>query len=176
MPIQTKAYWVKKFGLIKHPEGGYYRQTFWSENRVTLSDTTKRTHRAGTSIYYLLGSPSIGDFSAWHRLINLEEIWHYHYGSDLIIYLIDEKNNLLIEKHLGINQNAELQVHIPANTWFCAVVDDSHQEAYTLAGCTVSPGFDFEDFEIADRKVLSERFPQHREIIQKYTRPNNVYR
>jgi len=78
MPNQTKTYWIEKFGLMKHPEGGYYKQTFRSENIVTLSGKT--THSAGSSIYYLLKSPSAGDFSAWHRLNNLEETWYYHTG------------------------------------------------------------------------------------------------
>lgn len=172
MPNQTKTYWIEKFGLIKHPEGGYYKQTFQSDNNVTLSGETNTTHSAGTSIYYLLESPSIGDFSAWHRLYNLEETWHYHYGSDLIIYLIDNKNNQIITKHLGTGKNAEFQINIPANTWFCAVVDNSNQDAYSLVGCTVSPGFNFKDFELANREILSAKFPQHSAIIKKYTRVN----
>lgn len=170
MPTLTKAHWIEKLGLVRHPEGGYYKQTFRSENIVSILGEANKTHSAGTGIYYLLGSPSTGDFSAWHRLINLEESWHYHYGSDLIIYLIDNKNNNLIEKHLGTGKNAEFQIHIPANTWFCAVVNDSRQDAYSLAGCTVCPGFDFKNFEMADREILSEKTPQHRAIIEKYTR------
>lgn len=170
MSNPTKSYWIEKLGLIQHPEGGYYKQTFRSENTVSMpAGETNTTHSAGTSIYYLLESPSTGDFSAWHRLNNLEETWHYHYGSDIIIYLIDDKNNI-IEKHLGIKNNAQFQIHIPANTWFCAVVDNSNQDAYSLVGCAVSPGFDFTKFELADRDALTEKFPQHRDIIEKYTR------
>jgi predicted cupin superfamily sugar epimerase len=164
-----KEHWVKKLDLVPHPEGGFYKQTFRSDNMVTIPGKIEIPHSAGTDIYYLMGSPVIGDFSAWHTLHNLEESWHYHYGKDVIIYIIDSKGNI-IENHLGLGENAKLQVHIPANSWVCAAVNSENPDDYALVGCTVHPGFDFKDFELADKSNLSKEFPQHKAIIEKYTR------
>ena len=165
----TKERWINKLGLTAHPEGGYYKQTFCSENMVTITGKNEAPRKAGTDIYYLMGSPVIGDFSAWHILNNLEESWHYHYGCDMIIYILDQGGNLT-ENRLGLGENSAFQVHVPANAWFCAVIDSNNPDDYSLVGCTVYPGFDFKDFALADRETLSRQYPEHKSIIEKYTR------
>lgn len=118
-----------------------------------------------TSIYYLLQG---SEFSAFHR-IKSEEMWHFFNGSPLTIFTINSEGKLE-KKLLGANpDNMEVfQFCIPANTWFAAKANNP--VVYSLVGCTVSPGFDFADFELANREVLLSEYPQHREIIEALTR------
>lgn len=115
-----------------------------------------------TSIYFLLKS---GQVSAFHRLKS-DEIWHFYYGSSLSVYIID-KNGRLREEFLGCDagNNIQLQLVIPNGYWFAAKVNQP--DTFSLIGCTVSPGFDFHDFELAKKSNLLEDFPQHKEIINK---------
>ena len=157
---------IEKLGLIPHPEGGYYCETFRAEEQVELNG---RLHSVGTSIYYLLHSYQHSKvFSAWHRMHGLAETWNYHAGDDLTLLWIDESDKLITKK-LGMGADAEPQVHIPKDTWFAAFVDNPSSEAFCLVGCTVFPGFDFSCFELAKRSELISRYPQHQEIIQKFT-------
>lgn len=165
-------FFVDLFNLQPHPEGGYYVQLFESNHVVTSTDMTRYEHqnrRAGTSIYYLLNR---SDFSAWHRLKS-DEIWHYYKGSDVIIYLIDRENNLRSYQlgDPGKDSKASFQISIPSDTWFSAELVD--KESYGLVGCTVSPGFQFADFELGDRDLLLQQFPQHESFITKLTRGNS---
>lgn len=116
-----------------------------------------------------MGSPTQGQFSAWHYLTDIEEAWHHHAGDDVLIYWID-KNAQLQSKLLGTSEHAEPQVHIPANSWFAAVVNNNDQKAYTLVSCTCFPGFDFANFQLADRRMLIDLYPQHQKIIEQLTR------
>ncbi len=105
------------------------------------------------------------DFSAWHR-IKSDELWHYYSGDELLIYVIDETSKLNIFK-LGnplLHENAEFQVIVKANTWFSAELNKGD---YCLVGCTVSPGFDFNDFEMAKEENLLKIYPEHHDIIKK---------
>ena len=163
--MRDSRFWVKKMSLKPHPEGGYYKESYRSEETVDsksvpLKFSNKRNW--STAIYYLLKS---GDFSAFHR-IKSDEIWHFYDGEPLNIYVIDNHGNLTINT-LGISEseNTIPQIVVPANSWFAAEPLGS----FTLAGCTVSPGFDFHDFEMADKNTLLTEFPDHYEIIEKLT-------
>ena len=103
----------------------------------------------------------------FHR-IKSDELWHYHAGSSLSIYVL-ESNGLTIFK-LGphLEQDESLQVMVPAGCWFGAKVNDPN--SYTLSGCTVAPGFDFNDFELANRETLLKTFPAHHRIIEQLTK------
>jgi predicted cupin superfamily sugar epimerase len=108
------------------------------------------------------------EYSAFH-IIRQDEIWHFYEGSSLTIHIIDQNGEYTVVK-LGRNiENGEsLQAVVPAECWCAAAVDNSH--AYALVGCTVAPGFDFADFEMADRHRLVELNPEHRAIIEEYTK------
>lgn len=155
--------------LQPHPEGGYFAQIFKSDQSVKSIDASRYDNQirfAGTSIYYLLDK---SDFSAWHKLKS-DEIWHYYKGCEVIIYQIDQYNHIKTEI-LGDptkNSNATFQISIPSNTWFSAELID--KKAYCLLGCTVSPGFEFIDFELGNRDVLLQQFPQHKLLITQLTR------
>jgi len=165
---QPKSYWIERLGLHAHPEGGHFIETFRSARQIIAQDDHS-PRDLSTAIYYLLGSTALGEFSAWHRLDGLEESWYHHCGDTLSIYQIDEAGKLA--KHrLGLDPDAQLQVHIPADTWFCAAVENTAPEAYALVSCTVQPGFEYHDFDLAQRDVLAARFPAHQDIIQRYCR------
>jgi uncharacterized protein len=167
MIIQDAAYWINKLRLQTHPEGGFYRESYRATGNIAheaLPAEFKGDRQFATAIYFLLRSQ---DRSMFHR-IKSDELWHYHAGGSLSIYMLDN-TGLQIQK-LGSNleQGESLQVVVPAGKWFGALVNNP--DDYTLAGCTVAPGFDFSDFELASRKQLLHEFPLHREIILKLTR------
>ena len=155
------GYWVKKLGLEKHPEGGYFRETFRSEIKVSAAGFPSG-RRASTAIYYLLKS---GQFSAFHR-IKSDELWHLYAGSALVLHVID--GGRLETITLGKCRGQEPQAVVKAGCWFAASV--AKPRSYSLAGCTVSPGFDFADWEMGDREKLLKEYTRHRMIIEKYTR------
>lgn len=166
MTRQPPTYWIDHLHLQPHPEGGFYRETYRSTEKIPVDGLPSRffgPRNLSTAIYFLLRAQ---DKSLFHR-IKSDELWHFHAGDSLHIHLLSEKG--LITHQLGPNmeQGDSLQIVIPANHWFGAVVASPGR--YTLAGCTVAPGFDFKDFELADRAKLLEEFPMHQEIIAKLT-------
>lgn len=165
--MYSAEYWINKLELQPHPEGGHYRETYRSTENIQVCGLPLRftsPRSFSTAIYFLLRSQ---DKSLFHR-IQSDELWHFHYGSSLNIYVL-ERNNLSIFR-LGNNleEGDSLQVMIPANCWFGAKVVSPN--AYTLSGCTVAPGFDFKDFQIAERQKLLKDFPDHSPIISELTK------
>lgn len=161
------TYWIQKLGLQKHPEGGYYKEVYRSDETIPqalLPIRFKGDRCFSTSIYFLLESDS---FSAFHR-IQSEEIWHFYKGTSLTLYVITDDGCLtLMQLGDNIDDNEFLQIVIPRNVWFAAKVNAKN--SFTLVGCTVAPGFDFTDFELADCKKLCERFSQHEAVIKSLT-------
>ena len=159
---------VSKLGLQEHPEGGFYKETYRSKGvipREVLPEEFSGPRNYSTGIYFLLTSDT---FSAFHK-IHQDELWHFYEGSPLIVHMIDSEGKYATQK-LGLNFEAgEVpQFMVPAGVWFGAEVSDTG--SYTLTGCTVAPGFDFEDFEMAERESLISLFPTHTAIIEKLTR------
>ncbi len=166
MQNRTARYWIEKLDLLKHPEGGWYKETYRSKNIIdkeALPERFSGSRNISTAIYYLLEK---GDYSAFHR-IKSDEIWHFHDGSPLEIIEINSKGEL-ITHCLGLNSDIACvpQVIISAHSWFAARPLGS----FTFVGCTVSPGFDFNDFEMADKQQLVTRFPNHSKIIDELCR------
>lgn len=165
--MKTAKYWIEKLNLLPHPEGGYYKEIHRSDESVLKENLPERFsgHRSfSTAIYFLLEGSQCSKF---HR-IKSDELWHYYDGSSATIYVID-KNGRLTEHKMGLNiEGGEQPVRIvKTGDWFGAKVNDS--KSYILVGCTVSPGFHFDDFEMADRKSLIKEHPQHKSIIEKLT-------
>ena len=164
---QESKYWIEKLGMQKHPEGGYYKEVYRSDEIIshqTLPSRFEGDRCFSTSIYFLLESNS---FSAFHR-IKSEEIWHFYKGTSLTLFIITEDGRLILMQ-LGdnIDNGEHLQIVVPRNAWFAAQVNTN--SSFTLVGCTVSPGFDFNDFELADCSKLCEEFPQYKKNIKKMT-------
>lgn len=128
---------IEQLKLEPHPEGGWFRETF----RDT-AHTDGRSH--GTAIYYLLKA---GEASHWHR-VDATEIWHWHAGEVLALRLSDDgKTSRTL--HLGpdIAKGTQPQLIVPKGIWQAA----EPLGAFTLVGCTVSPGFEFSGFEMAPK-------------------------
>jgi uncharacterized protein len=167
-PLQDGDKWIELLQLEKHPEGGYFRETYRSKETIDREHLPKRfngNRSFSTAIYFLLKG---NDFSAFHR-IRQDELFHFYDGSPLTIHVIDSSGNYLKIK-LGRNiKNGEVpQATIKAGWIFGASVIDSN--SYSLVGTTVAPGFDFEDFELVDPNQLIELYPKHKNIIEKLTR------
>jgi uncharacterized protein len=153
------AHYIKTLSLLTHPEGGYYKETYRSKKSIELKEFgSKRNY--STAIYFLLEKDN---FSALHR-IKSDELWHFYAGDNLEIIEIDTQGELKITE-LGKDN---FQYCVPAGNWFGSRVKQGGK--FSLVGCTVAPGFDFTDFEMADRKKLSAAFPRHIKIIEEMTR------
>ena len=159
--MNSANYFIEKLKLIKHPEGGWYKEVYRSEEFIDINSLDERfssERNLSTSIFFLLEK---NEFSAFHK-IKSDEIWHYHSGSSLKLYMITPEGKL-IEKKLGLDiENNEFpQVVVPHGYYFAAKTECE----FTLCGCTVSPGFDFSDFEMPNSESLTEMFPAQAEII-----------
>jgi hypothetical protein len=150
---------IAAYKLQPHPEGGWYRETYRSAERVTTSRGTVRS--ATTSIYFLLAS---GAFSAFHRLAS-DETWHFYRGDPVTIEII-EASGAHASRVLGAND--VLQTTIVAGAHFAAHVDAS--DGYALVGCDVAPGFEFSDFQLTTRSMLTAAYPHLAPLIARYTR------
>ncbi len=159
---------IEKLGLTPHPEGGYFRETYRSPEEIDASNLGKEydgKRNYATCIYFLLTSEH---FSALHR-IKQDEIWHFYDGSPLCLHIITPSG--IYTRHMvgrDLEKGETPQLVVPGGCWFAAEV--TKENAYSLVGCTVSPGFDFKDFEIKTRKELISLFPGKEEIISKLTR------
>ncbi|SEB72913.1 hypothetical protein SAMN04489761_1587 [Tenacibaculum sp. MAR_2009_124] len=158
---------INKFDLTEHPEGGYYKETYRSIgeiNNENLPDEFTGNRNYGTAIYFLLTSEK---FSAFHK-INQDEIWHFYKGSHLKLHMISPDGNysfVLIGNNFEVNEIPQFVV--PAGYWFAAEVTGDY--SYSFTGCTVAPGFDFNDFVLPKREELIELFPEHKKIITRLT-------
>lgn len=152
---------IKHYSMSKHPEGGYYREMYRAEDKVSGQGFENRS--ASTCIYFLLER---FDKSKFHK-IKQDEIWHFYFGVPIVIHQIS---------HLGIysktvlgssNEYFDFQAVIRKNTWMAATPIDCL--GYSLIGCTVAPGFEFADFEMADRDLLIKQYPNLEDIIIEFT-------
>ena len=156
---------VASLGLVPHPEGGYYHQTYRAAETVRAEHLPERfggDRPFSTAIYFLLKS---GHPSHLHRL-KADELWHFHEGSPLAIHLLDpEGAHRTIRLGPRLSEGETFQAAIPAGCWFGAEV--AEPDSYALVGCTVAPGFDFADFEMGERGALLAAYPEHREMIER---------
>lgn len=166
MQNSTAEYYIKLLNMTSHPEGGYYKEFYRSQKLIEPGNSVLKGYKGernlATSIYFLLNGDQI---SAFHRLKS-DELWYFHAGSPVMIYLIDKRGRLTPLK-LGLNIEADEmpQVLLPKGVWFAAEV--YNKESFSLFGCVVAPGFDFRDFELAEKSRLTEMFPQHETLISR---------
>ncbi len=166
--MTAAASWIRRLKLRRHPEGGYYRETYRSRDTVRAGALPRRlagSRCCSTAIYFLLRGK---DISALHRL-RCDELWHFYAGGALSIQIITpagRRRTIKLGKHPG--RGEAFQAVIPAGCWFGAAVN--RPRAYALVGCTVAPGFDFADFEPGDRRQLLAQYPQHARLIRRLTK------
>jgi predicted cupin superfamily sugar epimerase len=154
---------IEALGLKPHPEGGFFRETFRSARQVTGADGAIRD--ASTAIYFLLPA---GEFSAFHIIRVADELWHHYGGDPVEIHMIASEGDHRVAM-LGpdVSQGERPQILLPAGTLQAAV---ARGPRFALCGCTVTPGFDFADFEMPTRVQLLARFQRHGEVIRRLTR------
>ena len=159
---------INHYKMQPHPEGGYYLQSYQSSGRIpaeSLPEDFSGSRPFSTAIYFLLEQ---GNFSAFHR-IKSDECWHFYAGQSLLVYVLQPNGNLDI---IRVGNNLEVgetfQYVVPANCWFAS--EPAPESDFSFVGCTVAPGFDFEDFELAKAAELVQLFPQHQPIIARLCR------
>ena len=157
--------WIETLHLQPHPEGGWYRETYRSTRLLGGS------RAISTAIYFLLQHDEV---SAFHR-IGSDEMWH--------LYAVTPLTRLRLwritpQGHLGTTlignepaRNEVFQDVVPAYDWFAGEVEvlggGDPSGGYVLVGCSVSPGFQFSEFELADGDDLARRWPEHADLVKR---------
>jgi predicted cupin superfamily sugar epimerase len=160
--MKTAEHWIETLGLQPHPEGGYYREVYRSAEWMSASSLPLRftTDRCFcTSIYFLLRGCDVSHF---HR-IGSDELWFFHAGDPLTLHVIDPAGTYCALRLDGTS----LQIAVPHGCWFGATVDEAN--GMSLVGCSVSPGFEFSDFELATRAQMLALCPAQRVLIERLT-------
>ena len=159
---------VEQYHLQPHPEGGWYKETYRSNElipRNALPERFSGERSFSTAIYFLLEA---SNFSAFHR-IRSDECWHFYAGGPLLIYIISQLGKMeIIELGSDITTGQLFQYVVPADCWFAS--RPAPGSSYSFVGCTVAPGFEFADFELANASELSELYPSHTAIINELCR------
>lgn len=162
--MRSASYYINKLNLQAHPEGGYFAETYRSADTIdsdALPQSFDGDRNISTAIYFLLEGHQ---FSAFHR-IKSDELWHFYAGIPLLVYIINPDGEL--EKlRIGndLDDGGNFQGIVKAGCWFAS--RPINEQGFSLVGCTVAPGFDFADFELADGDLIKQ-FPQHSELISK---------
>lgn len=125
---------IGALGMQRHPEGGWYVETF--------RDSSGGARGHSTAIYYLLQA---GERSHWHRVRDAAEIWHFYAGDPLLLRISDGTSVQLVTLGIELGKGERPQAVVPADAWQAAEPLGS----FTLVGCTVAPGFEFSSFEMA---------------------------
>jgi predicted cupin superfamily sugar epimerase len=184
-PLNADAV-IDLLGLEPLPhEGGAFRETYRAAHRVPNPLRADQTRAASTQIYYLLRP---GESSALHR-VRSDEVFHHYLGDPVVQLRIDDGSETFADADQGTAPTAEIvtiggdlargdrpQVLAPRHIWQGAVLADlpenTHAHGYALMGCTVAPGFEWDDFELitAERASrLADALPEHRDLIAAMT-------
>ena len=164
----TATQWIENLQMQRHPEGGWYRETYRSAETILQNGLPPRfpgERSFATAIYFLLTDQA---FSALHR-IKSDEIWHFYAGTGLTLHLLEGAGDYR-SLRLGADpsRGEVFQAVAPAGFWFGATVEEP--AGFALVGCSVAPGFDFVDFELGRRAELLRSFPDQRALIERLTR------
>lgn len=151
---------IERLHLQPHPEGGYFSEHYRAPGVIA---TEHGPRNASTAIYYLLDG---ANFSRLHRLRQSDEVWHFYEGSTLEIAVLQEGNAARLQR---LGPEDVYSFVVPAGAWFGARLAHPAPGAYALVGCTVAPGFDFEDFEIGRRADLLAMFPDAADMVHTFT-------
>jgi hypothetical protein len=164
----TAEQFIQQYQLQPHPEGGWYKESYKSSEQVAASALPPRfggSRSFSTAIYFLLEQ---GNFSAFHR-IQSDECWHFYAGEPLEVFVLHPQGQLqIITLGNDISKGQQFQYIVPASHWFAS--RPAALSSFCFVGCTVAPGFEFEDFEMADENVLGKLYPQHSTLIKSLCR------
>jgi uncharacterized protein len=165
---EKAKHYIKKLQLKPHPEGGYYKEIYRAGEIILAENLPKRyksSRNFSASIYFLLEEKQVSNF---HKLKS-DEQWHFYDGSSVVVYVIEEDGDLnKIRLGRNIENGETLQTVIKHDTWFAAELSD--KTSFALIGCTVAPGFDFDDFELGKTDELVIEFPKHKNLIHRLTK------
>jgi len=163
---------VERFGLVPHPEGGFYSETFRSAQEVSITregDEAESRRPASTAIFFLISSQNV---SRLHR-IKSDECWHFYLGSPMTVVELDEAACTCTLIELGnddlLSGKQKLQYVVKAGVWFGCFPNapsGDKSDSFSLVGCTVAPGFVFEDFELASKAYLATKFAGNQEALE----------
>ena len=158
--MKSAEYYINNLNMEKHIEGGYFKESFVSQDEVN------KDKKLWSSIYFLLET---GEVSNFHRLKS-DELWYYHDGEALTIYMITPEGELITKK-LGknIEKGEAPQVLVEKGCIFGSAMNN---DGYALVGCMVSPAFQYDEFELFKRDDFLELYPNYKDIIIKLTREN----
>lgn len=160
MQNRNATYYIEHLNMEPHPEGGHYTRSFYSDEKMNTSENTNRN--LYTTIFFCLKSEEI---SHLHRLQS-DELWFFHDGSSLTVHVIHPDGEYQAHQlGLDLEKGETPQVLVPKGAIFGSSVDQ--EESFSLVGCMVSPGFDFEDFELFTQEELLKLYPQHKKLIRK---------
>jgi predicted cupin superfamily sugar epimerase len=160
--MKSAKYWVENLNLLPHPEGGFYKEVYRSSTSFEpINFDGKRNY--ATSIYFLLEEQNVSNFHS----IKSDEMWYYHAGDALSVFVIGLDGKL---QELKIGPNPDkgevLQAIVPAGSIF----GSKSNGKYSLVGCMVSPGFDFNDFKLHITPELLEKHPDYHVIIKELSK------
>ncbi|MGE0269339.1 MAG: cupin domain-containing protein [Candidatus Omnitrophota bacterium] len=160
---------IKQLGLRPHPvEGGYYLETYRSEEMIPVVGLPARyegTRNFSTTIFYLLTPKT---FSAIHRLPT-DETFHFYLGDPVeMLHLFEDGSTQRYILGHDILNGHEVQLMVPRMVWQGCRLKRGGK--YALMGCTVAPGFDFNDYKTARRDELTERYPHEKKLITSLTK------
>jgi len=166
MNPHTAQYWIETLAMTRHPEGGWFTETYRAAELIPAAGLPSRFEGArvfATAIHFLLER---GDVSMLHR-IAADEVWHFYAGAPLSVHVIHPDGHYR-ELLLGgaPEQGGRFQGVVPAGCWFGAET----RGEFSLVGCTVAPGFEFADFELGRRADLLGRYSEHEALIRRLTR------
>ena len=157
---------IHQYNLLPHPEGGYFKETYRSEESIPASGLPLRFSGGrtfSTAIYFLLLKDL---FSAFHR-IKSDECWHFYEGESLKVHVLHLDGTYeLIRLGKNREEGEVYQAIVPAGAWFASETSGE----YSFVGCTVAPGFDFADFELAKAADLKSEYPEYASLIEKLCR------
>lgn len=164
---QNASFYISRLKLQPHPEGGFYQETYRAVENIAATGLPARftgERSFYTVIYYLLQQ---GDYSGFHR-IKSDECWHFYAGEPLYIHILENGRYTRVQLGSNLDSGEAFQYVVAANAWFAS--EPAPGSSFCLAGCSVAPGFDFSDFEMADLQTLLAAYPKQKEIIQRLCR------
>lgn len=157
---------INRFSMQPHPEGGYYTSTYQASLLIpqhSLPNSFKGNRPVSSAIFYLLEH---GDFSSFHRIAS-DECWHFYAGDPLWIHTL-ATDGTYTRTTLGPNEGMTFQYVVKAGTWFAS--EPATGSKFSFVGCTVSPGFHFDEFEMASADSLISKFPAQTSLITRLCR------
>lgn len=163
--MKTAKQWIEHYDLKPHPFGcGFFKETFRSKESVEMKKLEGEKRNLSTGILSLFKSDQV---TYLHKTKSNQTIHYYTGTSNLLVHIINPKTKQ--KETITLGQETEVMLSIEPETWFAFELEHKHEDSYALTGHTVTPGFDFRDFKLAERPLLTREFPSLHNFIEKFT-------